>query len=144
MRHRGGTVTPFTGESFARTAQFVASEIARICGGFPSDVVAVHDVSGGGVAQAILEMASASECGIESNVTMTSAEMLTETPGRFVLATKNLDALRDRAERAGVAILELGVARGTRVVLGASLATSLDEVKDHRRDALERRLRAAG
>ena len=142
--HRGGTVTPFTGDSFARTAEFVAGEIAWICGGSSSDVVAVHDVSGGGVAQAILEMASASECGIESNVAMTSAEMLTETPGRFVLATKNVDALRDRAERAGVAILELGVARGTRVALGASLATSLDEVKDHRRDALERRLRAAG
>ena len=142
--HRGGTVTPFDGESFLRTARFVATEIARVCGGYHSDVVAVHDVSGGGLAQAILEMASASDCGILSEVPISSAELLTETPGRFVLATKNIAALRERAERAGVPILELGVAQGSQVVLHSALATSLDAVKEHRRDALERRLHAAG
>lgn len=142
--HRGGTVAPFTGESFSRTARFVSSEIAWVCGGSPSDVVAVHDVSGGGLAQAILEMASASDCGIASEVPISSAELLTETPGRFVMATKNVAALRERAERAGVSILELGVAQGTRVVLHSALSTSLDAVKEHRSDALERRLRAAG
>jgi len=141
---RGGTVTPFDGESFLRTARFVAGEIAWICGGSPSDVVAVHDVSGGGVAQAILEMASASNCGLTSDVEMSSAELLTETPGRFVVATKNVAALRDRANRAGVSITELGVASGNQVALNSALSTTLDEVKQHRRDALERRLRAAG
>ena len=142
--HRGGTVSPFDGRDFAAAAKFVADEIAWICGGSPSDVTAVHDVSGGGLAQAILEMASASECGLVGESAPSSAALLTETPGRFVLATKNLEAFSERASRAGVPISVLGSAHGSTVSLGASLSTTLDAVKEHRRNALERRLRAAG
>lgn len=141
---RGGTITAFSGSAFSTAANFVSSEISRICAGSPSDVTAVHDVSGGGVAQAILEMASASECGLRGEISADSAELLTETPGRFVLATNDIDALRNRAQQAGVPMTVLGRAEGSEITLGTALSTTLSAVKEHRRDALERRLRAAG
>lgn len=141
---RGGTVTPFSAENFLTAARFVASEISSVCGGAQSDVTAVHDVSGGGLAQAILEMASASNAGLVSDVALTSADLLTETPGRFVLATTDPDALLARASNAGVPMTVLGRAAGTEVKLGASIVTTLDAVTTSRREALERRLRAAG
>jgi hypothetical protein len=89
-------------------------------------------------------MASASNAGLVSDVALTSADLLTETPGRFVLATTDPDALLARASNAGVPMTVLGRAAGTEVKLGASIVTTLDAVTTSRREALERRLRAAG
>jgi len=53
---RGGSVPSFDPGPFARTVRFVAGEVAAICAGTASDVTAVHDVGGGGLAVALAEM----------------------------------------------------------------------------------------
>ena len=141
--YRGGTVSPFSGLEFAAAARFVATEVSRQCAGERSDVVAVHDVSGGGLAQALVEMAAASQSGLVSNVALSAADLLTETPGRFVLATRDIAALQQRADRAGVPILILGQAGGSRVSVGTALTVDVTDVVQRRSSALENSLQAA-
>ena len=106
-------------------------------------IVAVHDVSGGGLAQALVEMAAASESGLVSNVALSAADLITETPGRFVLATRDIAALQQRADRAGVPILILGQAGASRVSVGTALVVDVSDVVQRRSSALENSLQAA-
>ena len=61
---------------------------------------AVHDVSGGGLAVALAEMAAAAGTGCTVDVDE-AAELFTELPSRFVVATADPDELCRRAAAAG-------------------------------------------
>ncbi len=77
----------------------------------------VHDVSGGGLAVALAEMALSSATGARLGSLAGHAELFTELPSRVVVATSRPDAVLDRAARAGVPAEVLGVAGGDRLVV---------------------------
>jgi phosphoribosylformylglycinamidine synthase len=124
------------------TLTFVAAEIAAICAGGASDVTAVHDVSGGGLATALAEMAASTGRGLRASIGE-HAELFTEFPGRFVMATSDVAAFSARAASAGVAVEQLGVVSGSRIELGAFVSLDVAEVASRRDGALERQMDAA-
>ncbi len=80
-------------------------------------VHAVHDVSGGGLAVTVAEMAA--EAGLGCALDLNDpAELFSELPSRIVIATADPDALGARAAEAGVPARVLGRAGGDRVQLG--------------------------
>ena len=80
-------------------------------------VHAVHDVSGGGLAVALAEMAVAASTGCSVDID-DAAELFTELPSRFVVATGGPDDLCARAAQLGVPAAVLGPAAGDRVHTG--------------------------
>jgi phosphoribosylformylglycinamidine synthase len=133
---RGGRLGEIDPVEFARTAEFVTAEVAAVCAGVLSDIVAVHDVASGGLAVALAEMAGVAGCGLVVDE-MSREELFSEFPGRFVVATSDPEALRDRATRAEVPVRTLGVARGQRLQLGGWVNLSVEEIHQRRSRALE-------
>ncbi len=104
----------------AFVADLVATQVAEPNAAVPADaalVHAVHDVSGGGLAVAVAEMAA--ERGVGCTLDLDDpAELFSELPSRIVVATADPDALGARAAEAGVPAVVLGRAGGDRVRLG--------------------------
>jgi phosphoribosylformylglycinamidine (FGAM) synthase-like enzyme len=106
-----------------------------VAGGHDAAVVsAVHDVSSGGLAIALAEMAVAAgtgcAVGIGAGVALEDpAELFTELPSRFVVATPEPDELAARAESLGIPCSVLGRAGGDRVTLGDLVDLPLDSVR---------------
>jgi phosphoribosylformylglycinamidine synthase len=138
---RGGRLAAFDPSRLTSVFGFVTREIASICAGEPSDVTAVHDVSGGGLACALAEMAAVSGVGVQVARLEGHAELFSEFPGRFVVATSNADAFVARAVDAGVPVTLLGKVGGDRLHLGGILSISVDEVAARRGAALEEALK---
>ena len=80
---------------------------------------AVHDVSDGGIAVAVAEMALAGNLGAQINfadMSVTSASILFgEGQGRYVIAAPDWEKVRDRAIIGGIAMSQLGLHWGTAV-----------------------------
>jgi phosphoribosylformylglycinamidine synthase len=119
---------------------FVVGEVAAICAGKASDVTAVHDVGGGGLATALAEMAAATGLGVEVSGLSQHAELFSEFPGRFVMATSDVEAFSARCEAAGVPVLPLGTVGGDRVRLGEMVDLAVSDIERRRRNALEEAL----
>jgi phosphoribosylformylglycinamidine synthase len=93
-------------------------------------VRAAHDISDGGLGCALAEMAIAGSVGarvdldplIELRGCSGETALFGEGPGGFLLAThaEELDALSERAARAGVDLLRLGQAGGGRLEIAAA------------------------
>ena len=64
---RGGRLFDARSRCARPSVSFVAGEVARICAGEASDVSAVHDVGGGGLAVALAEMAAATRRGVNGH-----------------------------------------------------------------------------
>ncbi len=105
----------------AALCAFVAALVAEQVGGGDAAVPlvgAVHDVSGGGLAVALAEMAAAAgDRAVSSGHIADPAELFTELPSRFVVATARPDELAARAGALGIPIAVLGQAGGDRLVL---------------------------
>ena len=140
---RGGEIIGVDLDVWKATAAFVTNEVAAICAGGVSDVTAVHDVSGGGLAGALAEMTAVAGVGASVKELESHAELFSEFPGRFVMATSDVEAFSDRARIAGVPIFELGVATGNRLIIGSMIDLSVTEIAARRRGALEGALAAA-
>ncbi len=125
------------------TIDFVTREVAAICAGEASDVSAVHDVSGGGLAVALGEMAVEAGVGVDVPLVV-EGELFSEFPGRFVVATSDGAALRVRAAVARVDTASLGSVRGDRIVLGTTVDLSLDALTARRRNDLANSLQSTG
>jgi phosphoribosylformylglycinamidine synthase len=134
---RGGRVPTFDAASFRVTTNFVVSEISAICAGEASDVTAVHDVGGGGLATSLAEMVSVTGVGATLEEFESHGELFSEFPGRFVMATSDVRALQERAGRAGVPVVVLGVAGGAALRIGSAIDLSVDDVTVRRANALE-------
>ncbi len=137
---RGGHVPVFEPKSFRTTAGFVAREISTICAGATSDVTAVHDVGGGGLATALAEMAATTGVGVEVGELQAHGELFAEFPGRFVMATSDPESFMSRAAQAGVPVVLLGIAGGLSLRIGSSIDLSVDDIAVRRRDALSEAL----
>ncbi len=99
---------------------FVASVVSGLVSGAhdePPLLSAVHDVSGGGLAVALAEMAVAAGTGCTVAVA-DPAELFCELPSRFVAATSLPDELCARAEALGIPAAVVGRATGNRFSLG--------------------------
>ncbi len=134
---RGGRIAEFDATSLRTTFDFVAKEVAAVCAGKPSDVTAVHDVGGGGLATAIAEMAATNGIGAKVIELTNHAELFSEFPGRFVMATSDPSAFMSRASAAGVEAVELGVIGGSELTIGARIELSVERIRAHRASALE-------
>ena len=115
-----------TGEK--RTGDFVRGLIG---GGLVS---AVHDLSDGGLAVAVAEMAMASGIGATiapADGVAPTAALFGEDQGRYVVTTgaERLEALFGRAEAAGVALARIGVTGGADLKLGAAGAISVAKLR---------------
>ena len=138
---RGGRLAVFDASRLCATFDFVTAEVAAVCAGAPSDLTAVHDVSGGGLAVALAEMAAATTLGVSVAQLEGHGELFAEFPGRFVVATSDAGALAARAQAAGVPVTVLGVVGGTRLRLGTLVDLDVREMAEQRAGALERALR---
>ena len=138
-RHRGGSISPVDYTVHAAACRFVAGLVAAQVGGAPGPVRAVHDVSGGGLAVALGEMAAESALGCQVDVTGASA-LFAEAPSRFVVASDQPDALCALATAAGVEATVLGRAGGERFVLGDLVDLPVDALRDAYLGSLEHAL----
>jgi phosphoribosylformylglycinamidine synthase len=110
---------------------FVAALVAARVAGDEDDLMrAVHDVSGGGLAVAAAEMAAQSPVGCVLEVDGRPAELFTELPSRFLVATPRPEELCARAAAAGIAAAVLGRAHGDRLTLGDWVDLPLAAVRD--------------
>jgi phosphoribosylformylglycinamidine synthase len=133
--HRAGRVPEVDLVAHATLCAFVAGLVAAQVEGSVGQgagqdealVHAVHDVSGGGLAVALAEMAAAAGSGCVVEVA-DPAELFTELPSRFVVATGDADALCARAGALGIPAAVLGRAGGDRVVLGGLVDLPLHAV----------------
>ena len=139
---RGGVVASVEASDVRPALEFVAGEIGAICAGESSDVSAVHDVGGGGLAIALAEMAASTLVGATLAELASHGELFSEFPGRFVVATRDPEAFVARASAARVATVVLGRAGGERLRLGTTLDVSVRELADRHRGALEAALAA--
>jgi phosphoribosylformylglycinamidine synthase len=137
---RGGRVPPFDPSTFAATVRFVCGEVAQICAGMASDVTAVHDVGGGGLAVALAEMAATTGLGLEVSDVSNHGELFSEFPGRFVMATNDVAAFTARSIAAGVPVCVLGTIGPDRVRIGDKIDLLVGEIESRRRGALEEAL----
>ena len=134
---RGGRLAGFDAARLVSTFNFVTAEVAAVCAGADSDVTAVHDVRGGGLAA---EMAAASSRGVHVARLEGRGELFAEFPGRFVMATSDAESFVARALDAGVPVTLLGTVGGDVVNLGGLLSVSVQEIARHRSQALEEAL----
>ncbi|MFY9782462.1 MAG: phosphoribosylformylglycinamidine synthase subunit PurL [Acidimicrobiales bacterium] len=140
---RSGQLPDIDHVALPATIDFITSEVAAICAGKASDVTAVHDVSGGGLAAALAEMAAVAGVGASVKELESHGELFSEFPGRFVVATNDVEAFAARAHVAGALLAELGYATGDRLVIGSSIDLRVGEIASRRRGALEEALAAA-
>jgi len=134
---RGGHLAEADYSSLARTIALVADDVRSICAGEASDVTAVHDVGGGGLAVALAEMAAATGVGVEVGTLEAPGELFSEFPGRFVVATSDPGALLARARGARVPAVVLGTAGGAQFRLGDVLSLPVATLAERRSGALE-------
>jgi phosphoribosylformylglycinamidine synthase len=129
--HRTGSVPSVDFVAHHAACAFVAGLVAaQVAGAGDGLIDGVHDVSGGGLGIALAEMAARSGVGCALEVSGGPAELFSELPSRFVVATARADELCARADDAGVTASVLGRAEGDRLVLGGLVDLPLAAVLD--------------
>jgi phosphoribosylformylglycinamidine synthase len=133
---RGGRLYGIEPETLVSTLSLVTREVASICAGKASDITAVHDVGGGGIATALAEMAAVTALGARVDELEGHGELFAEFPGRFIVATKDPADFHLRAAATGVPVAVLGVVGGDRLTIGTVIDISVDEIAQRRVGAL--------
>jgi phosphoribosylformylglycinamidine synthase len=139
--HRSGTLAPIDLKAHATVCAFVAGLVSAIVSGegAPPLLGSVHDVSSGGLAIALAEMAAAA--GVGCAVALDdSAELFTELPSRFVMTSTRPDELCERAEALGIPAAKVGRAGGDRFCLGDLVDLPLDALCEAHEGNLARML----
>jgi phosphoribosylformylglycinamidine synthase II len=120
---RHGALPALDHAAHSRLTGFVASLVAAAAGREPEDpgdaglVGGVHDVSGGGLALALAEMAVIGGVGVRVAGVEGHQELFTELPSRVVVTTGRPGELCARAEEAGVPAEVIGIGGGDRFVV---------------------------
>jgi phosphoribosylformylglycinamidine synthase len=133
---RGGRLYGIEPETLVSTLSLVTREVASICAGKASDITAVHDVGGGGIATALAEMVAVTALGARVDELEGHGELFAEFPGRFIVATKDPADFHLRAAATGVPVAVLGVVGGDRLTIGTVIDISVDEIAQRRVGAL--------
>jgi phosphoribosylformylglycinamidine synthase subunit PurL len=140
-QHRGGTLPAIDLERHAAVCAFVAGLVGAIVSGDhePPLLSAVHDVSSGGLAVALGEMAVAAGTGCAVALG-DPQELFTELPSRFVVATAMPEELCARAENLGIPAFVLGRAGGDRFAVGELVDLPLEALTEAHEGNLARLL----
>jgi phosphoribosylformylglycinamidine synthase len=125
---RGGTPPRVDVERHRRVCELVVELVAPSLRGEDVAVSAVHDVSSGGLGVALAELCLASGVGLQASGIGGRAELFCELPSRFVVATRDPDAVAFAAHAAGVPVGALGVAGGERLAVEGLVDVALDEL----------------
>jgi phosphoribosylformylglycinamidine synthase len=105
--------------------EFVRAAIGR------GQATACHDVSSGGLAVAVCEMALAAGVGARLAVPDPVHVMLfSEDQARYVIATPTPDALLSAAVEAGAGIAPLGHAGGEELTIAGRVSVSLHQLRN--------------
>jgi phosphoribosylformylglycinamidine synthase len=130
----GGVLPPLDLDEHRRLLELVRDLVAD------GLVAGIHDVSEGGVAVAVAEMAvrTGVGCALEGEPFASHARLFSEASSRVVVCVDGEhrgDVVR-RASAAGVAATDVGVAGGDRVMLGEMADVTLDALTHAWRDAI--------
>jgi phosphoribosylformylglycinamidine synthase len=106
-------------------------------------VTGLHDVSDGGLAVALAEMAVHSRTGVTVRGIATAGELFSESPSRVVVCEADPGETTARARAAGVTVTELGVAGGDRLVVEGLVDVALVDLVHAWRSTLPERLSAS-
>ncbi len=124
--HTGGQVPALDAEAHTRLADLVRNLVVgdRLSG--------VHDVSTGGLAVALAELAVHSGVGTEVAVVPSPAHLFAEHPARVVVSVPagDVPALESDAAAAGVGAVRLGTAGGDRFTVGGPAGPLIDLALD--------------
>ena len=120
--HRGGTLVAVDYPAHQNLLDLVRALATT------GTVDGIHDVSDGGLAVALAEMAVAGEVGFEVAGLAGLGELFSEAPSRVVVCTSDADAVLDGARAAGVPATRLGRAGGDRLVAVAASGARLLEL----------------
>jgi phosphoribosylformylglycinamidine synthase len=133
---RNGQLDPIDFEAVKRLAALVRGLVGE------GRVSGIHDVSNGGLALALAELAVRSGWGAAVDVVPSVAHLFAETPGRIVVAVPAaaVDPVVTAAQDAGVAHVVLGSVGGDRLTVsgagGALVDVELGRLVDTWRDRL--------
>ncbi len=135
---RHGVLPTLDYEAHLRLTGFVGSLVAGTVAGGETAVErdrpldrlldGVHDVSGGGLAVALAEMALAGGVGCHVAGVQGHKELFTELPSRILLTTTRSDELCSRAAASGVPAEVIGVAGGDRFFVDELVDISIVEL----------------
>ncbi len=146
--HRSGALPPLDLVAHRRVSSLVAGLVAEHLGGGDGLVDGVHDVSGGGLAVALAEMVTHSGVGATLGPVDGHAELFSELPSRFVVATARPADVVARAAQAGVPATVLGRAGGDRLRIdgpdGPLVDLAVDEIRTRWSGAVPEALGDAG
>jgi phosphoribosylformylglycinamidine synthase len=126
---RGGTPPQLDVERHRRVCELVVDLVAPSLRGEEIAVTAVHDVSSGGLGVALAELCLASGAGLRASGIDGRAELFCELPSRFLVATRDPDAIAFAAHAAGVPVGAVAVAGGERLSVEGLVDVGLDELR---------------
>jgi phosphoribosylformylglycinamidine synthase subunit PurL len=137
--NRGGVLPPLDLELHARMLELVR---ALVVDGL---VDGIHDVSEGGLALALAELAVHSGLGVDVAGLTSHAELFTEASSRVVVCVHpdRVDTIGRRAADAGIPVRPLGTAGGARIAVAGLVDVALTDAIDAWRTALPTRLGVA-
>jgi phosphoribosylformylglycinamidine synthase subunit PurL len=134
--HRNGRLPVLDPGGHARLVDFVRGLVAEGLAGGPGLVAGIHDVSGGGLAVALAEMAAQGGVGCRVAGVADHRELFTEAPSRVVVCTNRHSELVSRAAEADVGFRVLGEAGGDRLLIEGLVDLPVVEVADAWRSRL--------
>jgi phosphoribosylformylglycinamidine synthase len=126
---RGGTPPVLDRVAHQRVCGLVVDLVEPSLRGAPVVVSAVRDVSAGGFAVALAELCCNGNVGAVVSGLDGHRELFCEQPSRFVVATRDPDAVGFAAHASGVAISVLGVAGGDRLVIEGLCDASVADLR---------------
>ena len=125
---RGGRIPAVDLVAHQRACDLVVQLVEPALVGASSVVSAVRDVSRGGLAVVLAELCRAAGVGAAVAGVEGHRELFTELPSRFVVATRDPDAVGFAAHAAGVAVGVLGVVGGPTLTVEGLLSVTVDEL----------------
>jgi phosphoribosylformylglycinamidine synthase len=138
--HRGGRLAPLDLDRHRRLVDLVIRLVReRLLSG-------IHDVSDGGIGVAVTEMAVRSGVGVTIGGISSHGGLFGEAPSRVIVcvAAGEVDNVRRLAREAGIAIGQLGVAGGDRIVIDGIVDVDVADAIEASRTALPRLLGIEG
>ena len=126
---RGGRPPVLEPVAHQRVCDLVVDLVAPSLRGESVVVSAVRDVSAGGFAVTLAELCSNGDIGAVVSGLHGHRELFCEQPSRFVVATRDPDAIGFAAHAAGVPISMLGVADGDRLVVEGLCDVSIVDLR---------------
>jgi phosphoribosylformylglycinamidine synthase II len=128
---RHGVLPPLDLGAHRRLAELVAGLVAETVARGDGLLSGAHDVSAGGLAVALAEMALGGGCGlvVDEGTGGDHGELFTELPSRVVVATTRVEELVERADGAGVPVTVLGRCGGDRLRLFGLVDVAVEEMR---------------